>query len=304
MKDFNDTYHISFIVENTEITLYYKEQLLIHDLQSSLPHEHPLHEIFILCDGEMLLEGNFKAKRITADSICIIPPHTVHSTITNQSSAGVKSITLFLTYKRINAKSIKFDFYDYISRLSVKNHEPMVFKNSPLIVSNLISTAQGIKNNNFSNLQGIKTVNSLTLLFISLCESFPELDEGKEFFYTKSVDYYIKLINLSTILDIKAFDIDFKEVEKRMYMSIRQIQKIFKSEYGMSITKYNHLIKMERSAFFLRHNPSISISETAAICNYASAEIFSQTFKKYFGISPLKYKQRYLSRGLYNDKND
>lgn len=299
----NSIFHMSFILENTEITLYFTHDMYIkHNTLSSLPHMHSIHEMFILLKGNLCFEGNFKDINITKNDICIIPPQTLHATIV-PPEMYTSSISLFFSYKKAAVTSYSFNLYNYISCLSMKNYKPVIFNGSHLIISNLVDTINQIQNNTFSDLQKAKTTHNLSLLFISLCENFIRFDIKTECLYEKPIDYYINVLYLDTIVSKYSspehmFYINLRELENIFFLSTRQIQNIFKSEYSMTMKKYNNTMRMEFAAFVLRHFPRSSISSIAFVCNYSSPETFCLMFKKYFNSSPLKYKAAYRSVDL------
>ena len=306
----NNIFHMSFILENTEITLYFTHDMYIkHNTLPSLPHMHSIHEMFILLNGNLCFEGNFKDINITKNDICIIPPQTLHATIV-PPEMHTSSISVFFSYKKADVTSYSFNLYEYISCLSMKNCEPIILNGNHLMISNLVDTINEMQNNIFSDLQKAKTTHTLSLLFISLCENFIKFDIKTESLYEKPIDYYINALYLDTIVSKYSspeymFYINLRELENIFFLSTRQIQNIFKSEYNMTMKKYNNIMKMEFAAFALRHLPRISISSVALICNYSSPETFCLMFKKYFNISPLKYKAAHrsidLSHSIFNN---
>jgi len=88
-------------------------------------------------------------------------------------------------------------------------------------------------------------------------------------------------------------DVSLDKISKSMYLSPVYISKIFKEEIGES--PINYLIKVRLSkAVELMKDSNKPIKEVAKSIGYDDAYYFSKLFKKYYGFSPLKYKNMNL----------
>lgn len=121
--------------------------------------------------------------------------------------------------------------------------------------------------------------------------------------YVDSKQAYFRLVN-------KAEDyIEQNLKEPILLRDLAQNANLFEFHFHRIFRKYatetvNQFIirfKLERAAIFLLVNPKMSITDIALEYGYNDSSSFSRSFKKHFGISPLKYrKQQELSRNASN----
>ena len=75
----------------------------------------------------------------------------------------------------------------------------------------------------------------------------------------------------------------------QVHLNSDYLNRIFKKETGMTISKYTILQRMERAKWLLRHTDS-PISEVAAAVGYFNYSSFNRSFSKIVGRSPQEYK--------------
>lgn len=66
----------------------------------------------------------------------------------------------------------------------------------------------------------------------------------------------------------------------------------FKTHFGMTVYDYVTGIRMEQASEMLR-NPRLSIGHVAETVGYTYARNFSQTFRRYLGVSPRAARKQY-----------
>lgn len=81
--------------------------------------------------------------------------------------------------------------------------------------------------------------------------------------------------------------------EEKYHFSSAYLTKIFRSAYGYSIYEYVLKLRMERAKELLE-NPDIKILDISERLGYADNHYFSKAFKKYYHISPSRYRSDYL----------
>lgn len=78
-----------------------------------------------------------------------------------------------------------------------------------------------------------------------------------------------------------------------MSVSTRHLGELFKNEYGLTVVQYINGQRMDR-ALQLLEDTTLNISEISAELNFSDVYYFSRLFKKYFGISPKDFRNKYL----------
>lgn len=86
--------------------------------------------------------------------------------------------------------------------------------------------------------------------------------------------------------------ISLDQIAANMYLSPYYISKIFKSEIGESPIHYLIRVRLEHAKELLELKEDFGIAEIAEKVGYDDAYHFSKLFKKTYGMSPLKYRNR------------
>lgn len=84
-------------------------------------------------------------------------------------------------------------------------------------------------------------------------------------------------------------NLSLNELAYRLNLSIRQTERVLKNYYGKNFRQKKLEAKMSIAAILLRENNSISY--IADHLGFSSLEHFSSAFKKYYNMSPSKYKK-------------
>jgi transcriptional regulator GlxA family with amidase domain len=84
--------------------------------------------------------------------------------------------------------------------------------------------------------------------------------------------------------------IGMEELAKKLDLSIRHLERLFKSETGMGPQAYAKLTRI-RFAAWLLCNSDKSVSNVANICGFADASHMGREFRVVFGASPSQYRQ-------------
>lgn len=119
--------------------------------------------------------------------------------------------------------------------------------------------------------------------------------------YIKRINTAIEFINSN--LDK---DLNLSIISKVAFYSPFHFHRLFKSVTGESLNKYVLRLRIERSAYQIKKDRNLNISEIALNNGFESNSNFSKTFKKYYGVSPtfLKYNTSQFSKiRQINSKN-
>lgn len=79
------------------------------------------------------------------------------------------------------------------------------------------------------------------------------------------------------------------QVSSKVYLSDYYFSKLFKRETGLSFSVYLNARKIQKAMLLLRESEK-SINEISDALGFTRLSYFSQTFKKYTGIAPTKYR--------------
>ncbi|MEO7177039.1 MAG: helix-turn-helix domain-containing protein [Saprospiraceae bacterium] len=87
-------------------------------------------------------------------------------------------------------------------------------------------------------------------------------------------------------------DLSPTDLAQQLHISLRQLQRIFQEQMESTPSRFVLLIKLEQAALLLQ-NRSANISQVGYELGFNDAAYFSRVFKKYQGISPSAYKERF-----------
>ena len=281
--------YFTFTVENTEITFYYQENMILKNRWSgSSLHMHPLHELFVLIDGSATIYGDTESVALSKNDVCILPPRYMH--IVTPEEENPRRVALWFTYRKIRQSNSDFDFYALIQALSSQNI-PLRFhagKTMVYMLTDILSTTSG---NRLTNINEIRLRNLFSLLFIQLTECLPAPCEGGEEQYPKGRDYYLRLVQIDQMLfDWMCRNRIVEDMAKELFLSPRQLSNIFCNEFGMSMKTYSYTLRIHHAAHLLTRT-DMAIAEIAESVGYGSSEIFSIMFRRYFGMTASEYRK-------------
>ncbi|MFP4661773.1 MAG: helix-turn-helix transcriptional regulator [Halanaerobiales bacterium] len=101
---------------------------------------------------------------------------------------------------------------------------------------------------------------------------------------------------INFILDHLEEDLTVKSVAEHCCFSKYYFNRLFKAVTGESVYSFIKRLRIERSAFYLKVNPGMSITDVAVRYNLSSSN-YSTAFKEYIGISPSKYR-KIIEKGI------
>lgn len=88
-------------------------------------------------------------------------------------------------------------------------------------------------------------------------------------------------------------ELDLKFLSKKFAFSQTHLSKKFKSEMGIGINEYINYVRVLNSSRYLKET-SLSLTIISQKCGFNDSNYFSTVFKKFMGITPLKY--RFISK--------
>jgi AraC-like DNA-binding protein len=80
-------------------------------------------------------------------------------------------------------------------------------------------------------------------------------------------------------------------IARELNVSRSYLSRVFKRERDFSLGKYLFREKMTRCAILLTKEPQMTIKELSEKLGFLDADYFAYVFKKYFGISPGRYRE-------------
>lgn len=94
-----------------------------------------------------------------------------------------------------------------------------------------------------------------------------------------NLDTRIKIADLATSVDLSPY----------------QLNKMFREYFGQTLSQYLIHYRMEKAKAFLMNNRQFALKNIAMQLGYANPFIFSAAFRKYYGISPKDFRNKFHS---------
>lgn len=241
----------------------------------SMFHTHSFTELFYVIDGEGYFCTEAEEVRIHKDSFVIINPNVRHT----EKSSNEKA----LTYIVLGIDNLKFEFNSPTS----SNFQVYNFgehRNELLtILQTMLAEVKQKKDNYEQICQHYFMVFLLKMLritdehfsFASSKDVPTECETTKEYIDS----HYQDTITLDTLASISHLN--------KFYLT-----HIFSKAYGISPINYLLERRILHSKELLK-NSDFSITQIAHVTGFSSSNYFSQSFKKYTGMTPKGYRLKY-----------
>ena len=85
-------------------------------------------------------------------------------------------------------------------------------------------------------------------------------------------------------------EISLKEFGKQFHLSEKYVSQYFKEHFHITLSKYVTYLRLEHAKQLLQ-NSDIPVTEVAMLSGYQNVSYFIRSFKKTYGVSPLKYRK-------------
>ncbi|MBR4138628.1 MAG: AraC family transcriptional regulator [Lachnospiraceae bacterium] len=246
---------------------YYRH--LRHKNDSFIGQRHPFWEINIVLNGSMALTCDDIIITLSKGQMFLIHPDEFHSFVILEDHTEFLVLTFHTEY------TIPLD-NTYI--LSPANMQLVT-----MITEEIESEYPGdtFLRSGEPISQSIKLLTELLILRAVSLDSVP---------YTKSIHSDIYQTAVQFMKDNVLSSITLADIAKHCKVSVSTLKNLFKTHTQLGVMHFYNEIKMEHAKNMLTND--ISITSIAEELRFSSVAHFSAAFKKYAGISPLKYKKR------------
>ena len=126
--------------------------------------------------------------------------------------------------------------------------------------------------------QNLREYRMASLLFELYAELFEEEEERN--LYVRRVKDHIRTLYMQPL--------SVEEIADMMKLDRRYLSRLFKQNTGRTIQQYLIYVRMEEAKKYL--SKGVSVERTAMLCGYFDTCNFSKMFKRYSGVSPMKWK--------------
>lgn len=256
---------------------YYDEGIM-EKKQMNVVHSHSVYEFHLVLDGKMetMLEDG-RILSVAKNQFIIIPPSMKHS-ITYESENFKK---ILISFDLSAVKNDNDDFYVSTIR-AMKN--PVPYKCSARMTK-LFNVLLDIKKSDIHDKNNMLFELAVCYI-IEVCNVITKnyAVNRTEFIADKRVEAAVKFIE-----DNISVPITTNDVAKYVYISAKQLGRIFNEHLGQSPAEY---IKMEKNKYIckLLNETNLGLSDIAEAVGFPDVAFLIKRFKSVEGITPAKYR--------------
>ena len=273
------------------VKLYYSTEpdkdcsgVKFHHLYHDYPlyHGHDFFEFFICTSGSYIQNINGENKTFNKYDCCLLTPKDSHSIIDNDSKTGHYAIEVSISFFEKFCSGLGLSLFEKID-----NGTYQTFTITEYRLRQIISYLNQIRD--MPDGEDKEIINNL--LLFNLME--PIITNTKLVYADNKSEWLNDLlieINKPANLYWSVNDV----INNSNY-SHTHLSRMFKEEMNESLVQYLTDVKMANARDLLI-NSDISLEEICNILGYSSLSHFNNLFKKYYGLTPGKYRNKYKNK--------
>lgn len=228
-------------------------------------HYHKKAQIVYVESGFQYLTVNEKIYLLPQNHAAWIPPNAIHKT--NTHSEKIKLMILFFDAPETN------DFYQQVHIFSV----PPLLKEMIKYAEKWSKKKEDDPNERVFLFALLNELPQLVAESLQLYMSLPE-----DFRLKKAVNY----LHLHYTEDVK-----MEEISSLTSLSLRSLERIFKKETGLTLSKYQQMLRIIKSLELLS-SKEWTISEIAFKVGYKSVQAFTNSFMNVMQYRPSEFLKK------------
>ncbi len=255
-----------------------RRQTLSYNMTEAQFHEY--YEIYFLTEGTRDFFIENKLYRITAPSVCIIPPFIMHKT----EGEAYERINVYLSEKYLD----KNDKY-YFDKLGGATVFPLQ-KEQITFISSILNEAIEIGNKNFEHTKIAQLNFVKTVMYYLQTQALTPLHEVGFTKHGKHADESVLRI-VSYLNENYREHITLNDLSARFFLSKNTLCARFKKQMNCSIINYLTFVRINKAKMYLS-STNLSMEKITELCGFPSANYFGLVFKKSCGLSPINYRKK------------
>ena len=257
-----------------KINNYYFSKAIDRRYSESTQHYHPHFEIYYMKEGRCRYFIDDRSFEVESGDIILIPRGLIHRT--NYFTTLHSRLLLNFTEEYIPET--------ILNRLSTSGH---LFR-SKEITKNIEEIFSKIEKE-YTDSDELTEValKALTAELFLLILRTPNNVEEEATTGNELVDNIVGYIKQNYMNDIR-----LSTVAKMKSVSPEHLSRTFKFCTGLGFNEYVTLLRLKKAESMIKKEPDMTISEIAYECGFNDGNYFSYKFKKMYGISPIKLRNK------------
>jgi len=227
---------------------------------------HSFYEIYFLLKGNRTIFLGEKSFPVSAGSVLLIPPHTLHKTMGNAPS---ERVNIYISEDCLTQENLQF-VQDAANAHIFLNEETAG-------VLRALLTAAATQTPQSDNLQAIANATLCYLKSSQMTKSTPT--------YSMELEKIVRYMN-----EHYQENITIDDLCARFYISKNSLFRLFHRYLQCTVVEYLLTLRLNHAKNYLV-TTQMGMERIAAACGFNSANYFSLIFKKKMGVSPLHYRK-------------
>ncbi len=267
-----------------------RTELAVQNIVSRTPHTHPYSELFMCTKEHIVLQCADRQIVVEQNELALVPPNTLHIKLPSESEQTAWFSLPFLCAKRRSAE--RQDLYALLRPLC-QGHEPIVFRHAAdicLTLAGIAATTLPSGHSMEKTLLALRTVEALTRLVqhgeLHRSTAHADTPQGKD------IQRAVLLENIISSQFMQ--EISAEQVARALYISPRQLERIVKARYGMTLREVLIDMRLKTAAQMLRDG-EMSIEKIGQAVGFSTRGAFERNFAKTFDMTPVQYRKQQKS---------
>ena len=231
------------------------------NIKSCYAHNHSSWEIIVQKSGIVTSNIDNAVYEVKPGDVLVIPPGVVHDGESEENYSDM---------------FFQVDNLDFFGIIVVHD-----FDGSILNLVNMLHKIMTEKERDYDLI-----ANSLVEAICRYIKKYSQIDNKYPFVNKIKNTIYENISNplfdLHAAIEKSGFDKDY-------------FRRCFKKEIGKNPLEYITELRINKSKMMLKKDTFISVENVAHNCGFNDSFYFSRCFKKHVGISPLKYRKKYIA---------
>ncbi len=246
------------------------------------PQFHEYYEFYFLLEGSREIFIENKMYMVGANTLCIIPPFSMH----RMEGKAYKRINLYISKNLMRQTDL-----DFLNKYANQFVFSLTEKQCAFIADFLLETLNLEQPQSFEQRKTQLLPFAQTVFSYLQAKPLQPLNSVQTKLERKKNDPTILKV-ISFINENYALPITLNDLSERFFISTNTLCKRFGQSMQCSIIQYTTMVRLNKAKMYLSQSPNKNIEEISELCGFSSANYFSLIFKKHFGLSPLNWRKK------------
>ena len=259
-------------IRNTEETFYF-HKAESKTLSQCTRHYHASFEIYYLKEGHCNYFIDNRSYEVRVGDVVLIPEGVIHKT--NYTAEPHTRMLI-----NCSADYVPKSVLGIIPTITYIYRNPSI---SPQIESILEKIGEEYEKEDAFRDEAIKCLTHELFFLLARNTAKRTVVNAGSVFIEETVKYIQK--NYMS-------EITLSGMSKKHSVSPEHLSRTFKKETGFGFSEYLTLVRLQKAEYMLKNEPGKSVCEIAYACGFNDSNYFSDKFKRTYGFSPSKAKNK------------